>query len=120
MQTRSKLFSVSLLLVAEMAGMSLSLASAAVLPDMAREGAISSVRQALLSSGVQAGFVVGALIVSISGVAARLDPRRFFIVSALLAAVANGAPAGSPPGGNVAMHSASSTGVCWPAFIRSA
>jgi MFS family permease len=86
-----------------MAGMSLWFASAAVLPDMAREGAISPDRQALLSSGVQAGFVVGALIVSISGIADRLDPRRVFAASALLAALANALILVLPLGGDAAI-----------------
>jgi hypothetical protein len=85
----SKAISISILVIAEMAGMSLWFASAAVLPDLAREGSISTNRQALLSSSVQAGFVVGALLVSISGIADRLDPRRVFAFCAIVAAVAN-------------------------------
>jgi MFS family permease len=106
----SKSLSVSLLLVAEMAGMSLWFASAAVLPDMAREGAIPPDRQALLSSGVQAGFVVGALIVSISGIADRLDPRRVFAASALLAALANALILVLPLGGDAAIGARFLTG----------
>jgi MFS family permease len=107
----SKLLSISLLLLAEMAGMSLWFASAAVLPDMAREGAISPARQALLSSGVQAGFVVGALIVSISGIADRLDPRRVFAGSALLAAFVNALILVLPLGGDAAIVARFLTGV---------
>ncbi len=81
--------------------MSLWFASAAVLPDMAREATISPDRQALLSSGVQAGFVLGALVSSIAGIADRFDPRRVFAISALLAALANTTllflPLGSDP-----------------------
>ncbi|MBU0584339.1 MAG: MFS transporter [Alphaproteobacteria bacterium] len=99
----SKLLSVSLLVVAEIAGMSLWFASAAVLPDMAREAAISPDRQALLSSGVQAGFVLGALVSSIGGIADRYDPRRVFAVSAMLAALANAMLLVLPLGGNLAI-----------------
>ena len=99
----SKLLSVSLLVVAEIAGMSLWFASAAVLPDMAREAAISPDRQALLSSGVQAGFVLGALVSSIGGIADRYDPRRVFALSALLAALANAMLLVLPLGGNLAI-----------------
>jgi MFS family permease len=106
----SKLFSISLLLLAEMAGMSLWFASAAVLPDMAREGAIPAVRQALLSSGVQAGFVVGALVVSISGIADRLDPRRVFAGSALIAALVNAFILVLPLGGDAAIAARFVTG----------
>jgi MFS family permease len=106
----SKLVSITLLVLAEMAGMSLWFASAAVLPDMAREGAIAAGRQALLSSGVQAGFVVGALVVSISGIADRLDPRRVFAASAVIAALANAAILVLPLGGDGAIAARVLTG----------
>ena len=99
----SKLLSVSLLVLAEIAGMSLWFSSAAVLPDMAREAAISPDRQALLSSGGQAGFVLGALVSSSGGIADRYDPRRVFAVSALLAALANTMLLVLPLGGNLAI-----------------
>ncbi|MEP0698235.1 MAG: MFS transporter, partial [Nitratireductor sp.] len=100
MSVSAKAVSVSILVVAEMAGMSLWFVSAAILPDMARDGAISDTRQALLSSGVQAGFVLGALAIAISGLADRLDPRRVFAVCALAAALANLTLLILPPGGN--------------------
>ena len=56
-----KFRSIALLMLAEVAAMSLWFVSAAVLPDMLREVALSHARQAALSSGVQAGFVIGAL-----------------------------------------------------------
>ena len=55
--------------------MSLWFASAAILPDMVRESGIDAVRQAMLSSGVQLGFVAGALAVAASGLADRFDPQ---------------------------------------------
>ena len=91
--------SLALLCVVVVAGMSPWFATAAALPDMAREGAISPARQALLSSGVQAGFVIGALISAIMGLADRFDPRRVIAVAALINAVATAglfiAPLGS-------------------------
>ncbi len=106
----SKPVSIALLVVAEMAGMSLWFTSAAVLPDMAREGAIVPVRQALLSTGVQAGFVIGALAVSISGVADRFDPRKVFALSAIAAALANAVLLVAPLGGDVAIAARVATG----------
>ncbi|GAB5507911.1 MAG: MFS transporter [Rhizobiaceae bacterium] len=102
--------SIALLVVAEMAAMSLWFVSAAILPDMAREGAISLDRQALLSSAVQAGFVLGALVVSISGVADRLDPRRVIVVCAVGAALANLTLLIHPLGGNAAIATRFVTG----------
>jgi MFS family permease len=106
----SKRLSISLLVIAEMAGMSLWFTSAAVLPDMAREGAITPERQALLSSAVQAGFVFGALVVSIGGIADRFDPRRVFAASALLAALANASLLIAPLGGDAAIAARFATG----------
>jgi MFS family permease len=106
----SKAVSIAVLILAEMAGMSLWFTSAAVLPDMVREGAIAPVRQALLSTGVQAGFVVGALFVSISGVADRFDPRRVFAVSAIGAALANALLLAAPLGGDAAIAARCATG----------
>ncbi len=106
----SKRASVAVLVLAEMAGMSLWFTSAAVLPDMVREGAIAPVRQALLSTGVQAGFVVGALVVSISGIADRHDPRRVFALSAIAAALANAVLLVAPLGGNAAIAARFLTG----------
>jgi MFS family permease len=102
--------SISLLVLAEMAGMSLWFTSAAVLPDMLREASIAPSRQAVLSAGVQAGFVVGALAVAISGVADRFDPRRVFALSAVAAALANAALLVVPPGGDAAIAARFLTG----------
>jgi MFS family permease len=54
------------------------------------EFALSDAQASLLTSSVQAGFVAGTLASAVLGLADRLDPRRFFMVSALVAAVANG------------------------------
>tara|TARA_R110002096_G_scaffold26825_7_gene82660 strand:+ start:11365 stop:12519 length:1155 start_codon:yes stop_codon:yes gene_type:complete len=94
---------LSLLLLAEVAGMSLWFVSSAILPDMIREADISSLRQAALSSGVQAGFVVGALVVAFLGLADRYDPRRIFAISAVLAALVNLSLIVSVPGSTAAI-----------------
>lgn len=98
-----KFRSITLLLLAEVAGMCLWFVSAAVLPEMSREFAISANRQALMSSGVQAGFVIGALLFSAIGLPDRFDPRRLFSACALLAAAANASLLFWTPGGNMAI-----------------
>ncbi len=85
----SKLASLLILFAAEVAGMSLWFVSAAILPDLLLDQPISSMSQALLSSGVQAGFVVGALVSAFLGIADRFDPRRVFAICAVLAGLAN-------------------------------
>ncbi len=81
--------SLALLAFAATTAMSLWFVSSAALPDMLRLADISPVNQALLSSSVQAGFVVGALLSAILGIADRYDPRRVFAYSAFLAVTAN-------------------------------
>jgi MFS family permease len=107
---KSKFWSVTVLVLAEMAGMSLWFMSAAILPDILRETAISVTRQALLSSSVQAGFVAGALIIAMIGLADRLDPRRVFAACAVAAAGANLAILFVDPGGLAAIAARFATG----------
>ena len=101
--TTAKSTSITLLVLAEIAGMSLWFASAAILPDMVRESGIDAVRQAMLSSGVQLGFVAGALAVAASGLADRFDPRRVFALCGVLAALCNAALLIAPIGGTIAI-----------------
>jgi MFS family permease len=105
-----KFRSISLLLIAEVAAMSLWFVSAAVLPDMLREAALSPFRQAALSSGVQAGFVIGALASAVLGLADRFDPRRVFAVSAICAGLANATLLVSIPGSFPAIAARVATG----------
>ncbi|MGE0769154.1 MAG: MFS transporter [Hyphomicrobiaceae bacterium] len=105
-----KIRSIVLLLIAELAAMSLWFVSAAILPEMAREAAISPMRQAALSSAVQAGFVIGALASAIFGMSDRFDPRRVFAASALLAALANASLLILMPGGDLAIGARFLTG----------
>ena len=107
----SKCISVGLLLAAETFAMSLWFASAAVLPEMAREADLAPARHALMTSAVQAGFVVGALAVAVSGIADRLDPRRVLSVSALAAAAANVSLLAVPVGSTGAVLLRAVTGV---------
>lgn len=103
MQVTSKAGSILILILAEAAGMIPWFTTAAVLPDMAREGAIAASRQALLSSGVQAGFVVGALFIAATQIADRFDPRRVICLCALAAAATNAMLIVAPLGGWLAI-----------------
>ena len=84
-----KFRSLALLTLVEVAAMSLWFVSAAVLADMLREVQLSPFRQAALSSGVQAGFVVGALGSAILGLPDRFDPRRVLASAAVGAGLVN-------------------------------
>ena len=107
-----KLRSLSLLIVAEIAAMSLWFVSAAVVGEMAKEQPVGAAARAALSSAVQAGFVVGALLSAIFGLADRFDPRRVFAVSALLASLANLGLMLVPIGGVAAIGLRFLTGAC--------
>ncbi|GAB5468293.1 MAG: MFS transporter [Rhodospirillales bacterium] len=103
--------SVLLLIVGQIAVLSLWFVSAAVLPEMLAERPLSPLRQAALSSAVQAGFVLGALASAFLGLADRFDPRRLFAACALLAALANVALLVVTIGGAAAIALRFATGV---------
>ena len=71
--------------------MALWFSASAVVPSLSTEYHLSAAERSMFTSSVQAGFVAGTLISAILGLADRVDPRRFFMVSALIAAAANAA-----------------------------
>ena len=109
-QMQQKFRSIALLLVAEVSAMSLWFVSAAVLPDILREFQLPAGQQAALSSGVQAGFVIGALISAVLGIADRFDPRRVFAISAIAAGAANAMLLVVDPGSVMAVAARVATG----------
>ena len=94
---------ITFLILATISGMSLWFMTAAILPDMVAEAGIGAERQALLSSAVQAGFVLGALVIALSGIADRLDPRWVLAVCAVGTALSNAALLVVPIGGAAAV-----------------
>jgi len=81
--------SILLLVIAEIAAMSLWFVSSAILSDMQLEFSFTASYGAALASSVPAGFVVGALLVAFYGIADRFDPRLVFALASFLAAVFN-------------------------------
>lgn len=81
--------SITLLIIAEIAAMSLWFVSAAILGDMSREFELSKGLQAAMSAAVQGGFVIGALVSAVLGLADRFEPRYVLALFAVLAAIAN-------------------------------
>lgn len=106
----SKFGSISLLMAAEVAAMSLWFVSAAILPDLLREAAVEPLRQAALSSSVQIGFVAGALISAFLGLSDRFDPRKVFALSAVSAGIANLSLLAVEPGGLLSIMARFATG----------
>lgn len=101
----SKFWSIVLLLAAEVMVLALWFSSAAVLPDMIAEQPVSALRQAMLSSAVQAGFAVGAIVYALLGIADRFDPRRVFLLSATGAGLFNAVLLAAPIGSEAAIAS---------------
>ncbi len=81
--------SLLLLIIAETLVMAVWFSSSAVMTSLVREQSLSAFQSGLLSSSVQGGFAIGALIYAFFGIADRFDPRRVFACSALLAGGAN-------------------------------
>lgn len=94
---------MAILMLAQVLVLSLWFISAATMPGMLAEVAISPARQAALSSAVQIGFVGGALVSAVLGLADRFDPRALFAGCAVLAAAANAALPVLPVGGDLAI-----------------
>ncbi|MEL6378613.1 MAG: MFS transporter [Pseudomonadota bacterium] len=80
---------IILLIIAESLAMALWFTGSAVIGDMTAQETLSAGRQALLASGVQLGFALGAVAYAVLGFADRYDPRRVFALSAMCAAAAN-------------------------------
>lgn len=108
---RMKARSITLLVLAEVAAMTLWFVSSATLADLRNEIELSSLKSALLVSTVPAGFVVGALYVAMSGIADRYDPRHVFAAAAFLAAVSNALQLVIVPGGELSIALRFATGL---------
>ncbi len=90
---------IALLILAEVAALSVWFSAAAVTAEMAREAGLAAGDLGPLSTAVQLGFAAGALGYALLGLADRFDPRTVFCLSALVAAAANLALLALPIGG---------------------
>ncbi len=89
-QNATKWKSITLILLAQVLTLSLWFSATAVIPSLRVELGLSNVQASLFSSMVAIGFVGGTLISALLGLADRFNPKYFFLVSALVAACANG------------------------------
>lgn len=80
---------LAILSLCELGTLALWFSATAVIPSLTAEYGLSGTHASLLTSAVQAGFVAGTVGSAAFGLADRIDPRRFFMVSALVAAAAN-------------------------------
>jgi MFS family permease len=80
---------LALIAAAQIGAMSTWFSAAAVAPSLARAWSLSAAQVALLTVGVQVGFVAGALGLAVMGLNDIFPARGVFVVSALGAAAAN-------------------------------
>ena len=81
--------SVSILVVTVVLALALWFSGTAVIPSLRAEFGLSDLQSSLFTSFVQIGFVAGALVSAVFGLADRIDPRRLIALSALIAGCAN-------------------------------
>ena len=89
--SRRKWLSIGMLSLCEVMALALWFSATAIIPSLKAEFALSDDHGALLTSSVAVGFVCGTLISAVLGLSDRIQPRRLFMLSALVAAAANGA-----------------------------
>ena len=87
---------LALLAVAELLGMSLWFAATAVAPQLAQRWHLSVAQTGWLTGVVQLGFVAGTAVAALLNLADLIPARRYFAVSALLAAASNAALVRAP------------------------
>ena len=104
--------SVALIALCEVLALALWFSATAVIPALRIEVGLSNVQASLFSSAVAVGFVVGTLISAVLGLADRIDPRRLFMIAALVAAGANALVLAVAPGSSVVILLRFITGVC--------
>lgn len=104
--------SVGILIACELLAMAVWFASAAVLPALRAERALDPLLEAMLTSAVQVGFVLGTLTSATLGLADRLDPRLLFRLSAVVAGLASFASAALAPDSALLIVLRLVTGIC--------
>ena len=109
---QSKLGSIALIAVCQVAAMALWFSASSALPSLVAEFHLTPFAQAALTSGVQLGFVIGCVASALLGLPDRFDPRRLFAVSAAIGAVANALLLAVNPASAAAPLLRLVTGVC--------
>jgi MFS family permease len=96
-----RVLAIATIAICQVAAMALWFSASAIVPALKAAGQIDPHTASLFTSAVQAGFVAGTLTSAVLGLADRIDPRKFFMASALVASAANAAillldPASAP------------------------
>ena len=110
--TAGRTLSLILVAAASVAAVALWFSASAVVPALKSQEGLDDFTASLFSSAIQIGFVCGTVASAILGLADRLDMRRFFAVSTVIAASANAAILLFEPGSPVVIAMRFVTGVC--------
>tara|TARA_R110000868_G_scaffold335406_1_gene596251 strand:+ start:97723 stop:98949 length:1227 start_codon:yes stop_codon:yes gene_type:complete len=108
----NKSLAVGMMTVCQLMALALWFSATAVLPQLRAEFDLGAVQSSLFTSAVLLGFVLGTLVSAFFGLADRVEPRRFWAVSALVAATANLLILTVPIDGIVVIVLRLITGVC--------
>lgn len=112
MTRTGKCFAVSMITVCQLMALALWFSATAVLPQLRAEFDLGALQSSLFTSSVLFGFVLGTLISAVLGLADRIEPRRFWAASALIAATANILILTVPIDGGVVIALRVLTGIC--------
>ncbi len=104
--------SLVLIALCAVATMALWFSASAVVPALRADVGLPPLTASLFTSAVQAGFVVGTLASALLNLADRIEPRRFFMASALVAAGANALILAFEPASPAVIALRFVTGVC--------
>ena len=108
---RSRTTSIALILLCQVLTLAVWFASTAALPSIATLEPISGARMAAMTSILQVGFVLGALLSALLNLSDRFDPRNLFAISATAAAATTAALLVVQPVGNMALILRFATGI---------
>ncbi len=85
----SKPAALVLLSLCTVGALSTWFSAAGILPQLVARYRLSGLDQSLLTSSVLLGYVLGTMVSAVFGLADRLNPRRFFSASAVIAGASN-------------------------------
>lgn len=118
MARTGKSFAVSMITVCQLMALALWFSATAVLPQLRAEFDLGAVQSSLFTSSVVLGFVLGTVTSAVFGLADRIEPRRFWAVSAIIAATANILILTVPVDGVLVIVLRLVTGACMAEFTR--
>ena len=104
--------SIVLATLAMVAALGLWFSASAIVPALRVQEGLDSVTASMFSSAVQLGCVAGTLVSAVLVLADRIDPRRFFALSAVVAAAANAAILLFEPASPMVILCSFVTGMC--------